>query len=67
VLGPLVLREVLADADQPEDLAARGLEVKVRIGHVEHRDTERDDLPPHFLGVVRLQLQVDRLAEAVSV
>jgi len=67
VLGPLVPGEILADADQPEDLSSRGLEVEVRIGHVEHRDAEVDDLPPHFLGVTGFQLQVDRLGEAVVV
>jgi hypothetical protein len=67
VLGPLVRGEVLAHADQPEDLAARGLEVEVRVRHVEHRDAEGDDPLPHRLGLVGLQLQVDRLAEAVLV
>jgi hypothetical protein len=67
VLGPLVRREVLADADQPEDLAARGLEVQVGVRHVEHRHAEGDDLLPHRLGVVRLQLQEDCLEEAVLV
>jgi hypothetical protein len=67
MLGPLICGEVLADADQPEDLASRGLEIEVRIRHVQHRDAEVDDLLPHRLGVVRLQLQEDRLAEAVLV
>jgi hypothetical protein len=67
MLGPLIFGEVLAGADQPEDLASRGLEIEVRIRHVQHRDAEGDDLLPHRLGVVRLQLQEDRLAEAVLV
>jgi len=67
VLGTLVRGEVLAHADQPEDLAARGLEVEVRIRHVEHRDAEGDDPLPHRLRVIRLQLQEDRLREAVLV
>jgi hypothetical protein len=64
VLGPLIFREVLADADQPEDLASRRLEVEVRIRHVEHRHAEVDDLLPHRLYVVGFQLQVGRLQEA---
>jgi hypothetical protein len=60
VLGPLVLSQVLVDADQPEDLPARGLEVKVRVWHVEHLDAEGDNLLPHLRDVVSLQFQVGR-------
>jgi hypothetical protein len=67
VLGPLIFGEVLADADQPENLASRSLEVKVRIRNIEDLDAEVDDLAPHLLGVVGFQLQVGRLQEAVLV
>jgi hypothetical protein len=67
VLGPFIGGEVLAGADQPEDLTSRRLEVEVRIRHIQYRHAEVDDLLPHRLGVVGFQLQVDRLAEAVLV
>ena len=64
VLGPLVPGQVLADPDQPEDLPAGGLEVQVRIRHVQHFDPEGDDSLPQFVDVAGFQLQVDRLQKA---
>jgi hypothetical protein len=67
VLGPLVLREVLTHADQPENLAARRLEVQVRVRHVQHRDAEADDLLPQSLYIIGFQFQVGRLQEALVI
>jgi hypothetical protein len=61
VLGPLIFGEVLVGSHQPKDLPAWSLEVEVRIRHVKYFDAEGDNVLPHFVDVVGLQLQVDRL------
>jgi hypothetical protein len=67
VVGPLILGEVLAGSDQPEDLSSRGLEVQVGVLHFKYRDAGGDDFPPHFIDVVGLQFQVDRFREAAGI
>src|SRR5579859_512131 len=58
---PFVEGEVLVDADQPEALSSRSLEIKVRVGHLELlHETRLENLAAHLLHVVRFDLEPDR-------
>src|SRR5439155_2673439 len=59
--GSLIKGEVLVDADQPQALTSRRLEVEVGVRHFELPDeTGLEDLAAQFLHVVGLDFQPDR-------
>jgi len=49
---PLILRQILVDPNEPEDLPARGLKVEMRIRNIQYLDAELDDLPSHFIDII---------------
>jgi len=53
----LIHRKIFIETDNSKHLPARRLEVKVRIGYVEHLDAERENFLLHLIRAVGLEFQ----------